>query len=137
MADLPRTDDALFIRTDFSDDGAWDSLASAASAQSPDGFQANLHQVNDRVFEGASAEQLGPLVADASRHAIFFVADLVAMTHPESPVLCVEARGSRRGFRIIPSEMWGVENNLAIGNMDFEEFADSVDYDGIFRGFAA
>jgi len=28
-----------------------------------------------------------------------------------------------------------VENNLSLANMDFEEFADSVDADGVFRGF--
>jgi hypothetical protein len=31
--------------------------------------------------------------------------------------------------------MWGIENNLSIANMDFEEFAENVDDDGIFRGF--
>lgn len=41
-----------------------------------------------------------------------------------------------RTFRIIPSEMWGIENNLSIANMDFRDFADSADADGVFRGFA-
>ena len=27
------------------------------------------------------------------------------------------------------------ENNLSIANMDFREFAESVDPDGVFRGF--
>ena len=40
-----------------------------------------------------------------------------------------------RTFRVIPSEMWSVENNLSIANMDFAEFADAVDEDGVFRGF--
>ena len=40
-----------------------------------------------------------------------------------------------RTFRVIPSEIWGVENNLSIANMGFEEFADAVDSDGVFRGF--
>jgi hypothetical protein len=31
--------------------------------------------------------------------------------------------------------MWGVENNLSIANMDYSEFADEVDPDGVFRGF--
>jgi len=31
--------------------------------------------------------------------------------------------------------MCSVENNLSIANMDFSEFADNVDKDGIFRGF--
>jgi len=40
-----------------------------------------------------------------------------------------------RSFRVIPSELWGVENNLSLANIDFEEFADAVDRDGVFRGF--
>ena len=40
-----------------------------------------------------------------------------------------------RAFRVIPSEIEGVENNLSLANMDFGEFADSADRDGIFRGF--
>jgi hypothetical protein len=31
--------------------------------------------------------------------------------------------------------MWGVENNLSVANMDFHEFADNVEDDGVFRGF--
>jgi hypothetical protein len=40
-----------------------------------------------------------------------------------------------RTFRVIPGEIWGVENNLSLANMDFAEFADSTDRDGLFRGF--
>jgi hypothetical protein len=29
----------------------------------------------------------------------------------------------------------GVENNLSISNLDWEDFADAVDSDGVFRGF--
>jgi hypothetical protein len=38
-------------------------------------------------------------------------------------------------FRVVPQEMWAVENNLSLGNMDFKEFADAVGQDGVFRGF--
>jgi hypothetical protein len=40
-----------------------------------------------------------------------------------------------RTFRVVPRETWAVENNLSIANMDFAEFADRADPDGIFRGF--
>jgi hypothetical protein len=30
--------------------------------------------------------------------------------------------------------MWAVQNNLVIGNADWEDFADAVDADGVFRG---
>jgi hypothetical protein len=33
-----------------------------------------------------------------------------------------------------PSELWTVENNLNIANMDWQEFAAAVDEDGVFRG---
>jgi hypothetical protein len=33
-----------------------------------------------------------------------------------------------------PSELWAVENNLKIANMDWQEFAAAVDEDGVFRG---
>ncbi|MFN8515091.1 MAG: hypothetical protein U0841_21405 [Chloroflexia bacterium] len=40
-----------------------------------------------------------------------------------------------RAFRAILPELWAIDANLSISNMDFFEFADSVDSDGIFRGF--
>jgi len=35
----------------------------------------------------------------------------------------------------VASELWGIENNLSIANMDFWEFAAAVDEDGVHRGF--
>jgi hypothetical protein len=32
--------------------------------------------------------------------------------------------------------LWAVENNLSLANMDYEEFAEAVDAQGIFRGFS-
>ena len=40
-----------------------------------------------------------------------------------------------RAFRAIPSEVEPIVANLAIANMDFSEFADYADEDGVFRGF--
>jgi hypothetical protein len=40
-----------------------------------------------------------------------------------------------RKFRAVPSQVNGIQSNLSIANMDWEEFADNVDEDGIFRGF--
>ena len=42
--------------------------------------------------------------------------------------------GRGRTFRVIPSAIWAVQNNLVIGNMDWEDFSDSLDADGVFRG---
>jgi hypothetical protein len=122
------------LRTDFSDDGAWDALCTAVQANVGE-FRAYVSCISDPVFDGMTTEEVTPLAADAG-HRFLFIADDVALTGPERPVLVVDLRREPgRTFRVIPSEAWGVENNLSIANMDFEDFADSVDEDGIFRGF--
>jgi hypothetical protein len=35
----------------------------------------------------------------------------------------------------VPSRACDIENNLSLANMAFHDFADSVDPDGVFRGF--
>jgi hypothetical protein len=135
MPAIPAGDATPLIRTDFSDEPGWRELARAAAAPSLDGFRASLAIVDDRAFEGASAAALARSTAGGTGHACLFIADAMAMRHAEHPLLCVELRAPGRSFRIVPGEVWGVENNLAIANMDFEEFADAVDGDGIFRGF--
>jgi len=65
-----------------------------------------------------------------------FVVDHTTMTHEEHPVVVLDLwREPGRTFRVIPSQVWSVENNLSIANMDFFEFANNVGDDGIFRGF--
>lgn len=63
------------------------------------------------------------------------VADAVAIGDPEHPLLCIETAPARRTFRAVAAELWGVENNLSLANMDFEEFAEAAGEDGIYRGF--
>jgi hypothetical protein len=35
----------------------------------------------------------------------------------------------------VPAQIQGIENNLSIANMDFDDFAGAVDSGGVFRGF--
>jgi hypothetical protein len=70
------------------------------------------------------------------QYAIFFVADTTTMEHRDRPILCINLFASQQQFRVIPSELLAVENNLSLANMDYEEFADAVDAEGIFRGFS-
>jgi hypothetical protein len=71
-----------------------------------------------------------------TRDRFAFIADGDAIAGPEQVVLVVDLGDEPgRSFRVTPSEAWGVENNLSTANMGFEEFADAVDEDGVFRGF--
>ena len=133
---LPASDNSLLLRTDFSDDAAWISLCSAVRVPSEHGFLANLDCISDSAFKGLTVEQLVTLAQKDGDRAFAFVADTVALTNPEQPVLVVDFYDEPgRTFRVVPSEMWGVENNLSIANMDYVDFADSADPDGVFRGF--
>ena len=94
------------------------------------------------VFAAALAVMLAAhfvvIVAFARREkrTFIFVADRLALTNPDGPILVIDTfEQPGRSFRVIPASMWSVENNLAISNMDFAEFAAAVARDGVFRGF--
>ena len=134
---IPDTNDSLVIRTDYSDDAAWEALCAAIRAPSPgDGFQANVAFVTDPELDGADVERVMDLLPSDLGRSFVFVVDATAIGDPEHPVLVLDLGDEPgRTFRVIPSEAWGIENNLSLANMDFHEFAESVDADGVFRGF--
>lgn len=136
----PAEDKSLVLRTDFSDDRGWKALCQAIEEpQTDDNFQALVFYVSDKHYEDAEVEDLLALDHAAANRSFLFVIDRTAMSDPEHPILVIDVDKQYgepgRRFRVIPSEMWGVENNLRISNMDFEEFSSSVDPDGVFRGF--
>lgn len=139
MKPLPETDTTIVLRTDFSDDAEWSALCEAVQALSEDGFQAQVDCISDTAYDGLTVEQLvalAPKGPECGIHTFAFIADQVTFANSDRPILVVNLRREPgRTFRVIPSEMWGVENNLSIANMDFDEFADNVDQDGVFRGF--
>ena len=136
MKDIPETKNSLVLRTDFSDNSAWESICAAIREPEPEGgFRAYVDCLSDPEYDGLTAEQLTTLIPRGSR-AFAFVVDRVALAHPEHPILVVDLfHEPGRTFRVIPSKMQSVQNNLEISNMDFDEFAEDADKDGIFRGF--
>jgi hypothetical protein len=92
--------------------------------------------VSDPEYDGLTVEQLVALGQDDKDCTYAFVVDRRTMTDPEMPVLVVDLNHEPgRAFRVVPSELASIDDNLSIGNMDFFEFADNVDADGVFRGF--
>jgi hypothetical protein len=130
-------DNPVLLRTDFSDEAAWASIYKAAQSLSDEEFQANIDCVSDRSFDGLAVEQLVALARNGSKHSFAFMADRITVTDPERPILVVDlSQVPGRTFRVIPSLMWSVENNLSLANMDYSEFANNADPDGVFRGFS-
>lgn len=137
MKPLPDTVNALVLRTDFSDQATWTAICK--TIRKPVGilrFRANVEFLEDAAYADISKDQLLELVSPHYSHSFIMVVDRTAISHPEHPLLIVDLfESSGNEFRAIPSRVQGIENNLSIANMDFEEFAESVDQDGIFRGF--
>lgn len=137
MKPIPTTENAPVLRTDFSDQAAWEKVC--ALIQEPVGIfrlRAYVDFIDDVDYANLTKDQLLQLILDDYDHTFIIVVDQIAVSHPEHPLLIVDLyEKSGREFRAIPSQIQGIENNLSIANMDFEEFADAVHPDGVFRGF--
>jgi hypothetical protein len=136
---LPNYDYSLVIRTDFSDEAAWECICKLIQAPQPEtGFQAMVECISDKACLGMPPEKVASLLPHNSQQSFVFLVDAEAVAHHEHPVIVVDLlKNPSRTFRVIPSQAWGVENNLRLANMDFEEFAMAVEKDGVFRGFSA
>lgn len=138
MKPLPSSENPLVIRTDFSDDAAWSAIQRAIQAPvGEEGFLANVRFVDDRAYEGAGKDQLLPMLVGAEPWNSFaIIADATTMAAPERALLVVDVSDEPgRDFRAVPTSIQSIENNLSLANLDFSDFADSVDADGIFRDF--
>ena len=136
MLRIPETASSLVIRTDYSNQSVWDELRQRIEATNDEGFRAYVAYYDDPVLAGRAVGELVDLVRRGPFRTFFFVVDADTVVDPEHPVLVIDVNDQPgRTFRVVPAEMWSVENNLNLSNMDFREFADNLDADGIFRGF--
>src|ERR1700722_16058818 len=86
MKSLPQADETLLIRTDFSDQEGWEALWTAVTTPNADDFLANVHLVDDPAYSDATVEQLAALAPVPS---LIIVADKIAITSPEQPLLTI------------------------------------------------
>jgi hypothetical protein len=138
---------ALLIRTGFSSERSWEALCAGVHTPSEEGFLATVDIVDDHAYQDLTAAQLRDLIPEPfDGPHFFFVADANALASTGHPLLVVPVpypepeyaylnEPPRAEFRVVVARLWSVENNLSLANMDWAEFADSVDEDGVFRGF--
>ncbi|QIZ37057.1 hypothetical protein [Saccharopolyspora sp. ASAGF58] len=142
---LPDTPDVPVIRTDFSDQTAWERVKAGISWVTPDEFEANVTYVDDPAFAGLTVTDLLESGPDRATHALLLVVDETTIHSLDHPILVVDlgsepdpandwpGEPAGRSFRAVPHTIQEIENNLTISNMDWEEFADGVDDDGVRR----
>jgi hypothetical protein len=137
MKSIPKTENPLVLRTDFSDQAAWDRICKMI--RKPVGifrFRANVEFLDDKEYIDLTKDELLGLIPKNYNHNFMVIVDRTAVSLPDHPLLIVDLyESSGKEFRAIPSRVQSIENNLSIANMDFEEFAEAVDRDGVFRGF--
>lgn len=136
----------LLVRTSFSNDTGWASLCAAVAEPTVEGFLAGVELVDEAAYSGASAEELSGLLPEPHRGPhFFFVADSAAIDEADHPILVISVPYSepeldwlnetpRPAFRVVAAELWSVENNLSIANMNWDDFVDAA-HEGVFRGF--
>ena len=139
MNALPITKHPLVVRTDYDDQHVWEKICELIRApvyEGSDTFYAYIDLLDAGELRNASEEDLLARVPNDYPHSFVFVVDRLATHHKDFPILVIDLHDERgRTFRAVPSQIQGIQNNLSIANMDFCEFADNVDSDGIFRGF--
>ncbi len=143
MIELPSDSDGVpVIRTDFSDDAAWQVVRDAVAAEdyTGSGYEPNLAFVERRDLAALDAEalvaQIPTQYPDGYEQPFLIVVDAVAIASPEHPVLLVDLQEEDTSppFRALPREIAAIEANLSIANLDFSDFGDSAQ-GGVFRGF--
>ena len=134
MTTIPLTKSLVVIRTDFSNQEAWEKIRDILGA--PIGnFDSKAVIMDDTDFDGAPKGQLLGLVRASCTHNFMIIVDERAMADPDHPALIVDLRDSLgRDFRAIPSSVQGIESSLSMAFMGFEHLADAVDGRGVFRG---
>jgi hypothetical protein len=146
------------VCVDFSNEPVWEEIKRLISAPQADplsgiDFSANVRFVWEQRFANQGSLQIVHALPDDYPGFVVFVADTKTLTDRERPLLvigfsptgddpedgnCPPSRVTAdrlRTFRAVPSTIQSIENNLSLANMDFEDFANSVDKDGVFRGF--
>lgn len=133
---LPAGEDLPVIRTDFSDDGAWQNAVARVSAEYVWGsgdpaVSFPVTPIDDPRYENLTPAQLRLLVPHGVDWPMLAVADAETMAAPKRHMLLVNLDEDSLGptARATPAAIVEVATNLWIGNMDWEDFVGDPDYD--------
>ncbi|WP_067672841.1 DUF6924 domain-containing protein [Nocardia miyunensis] len=134
----------LVVRTDFTDEDAWNRVLDQVRLPWFDNDPVDPHQVTDPRLAGAPTEQVLRGVCEALPHpespAVIFIADDITMREPGHPLLAVTTEWDGNPFeddeeefitqfRLLPDAAIEICTNLDLANMDFEDFAGEGVYE--------
>ena len=123
------------LRTDGTRPDRWSALLACIETPTDLGFQAYVAVLTDPELEGLTEEEIGRLPRADNAMRFVLVADELAQADDDFPILVVDISGEGRpSFRVTCKCLWAVQNNLWLANMDWEEFSEATDADGVYRG---
>ncbi|HEX6575891.1 MAG TPA: hypothetical protein VF042_13055, partial [Gemmatimonadaceae bacterium] len=98
-------------------------------------FVAYVDYAEDPSYDGLSREDVIELFAKPGLSYAMII-DAQTLSDTEHPLLVIDVFDEEHPqFRAVPAAIQSIENNLSIANMDFADFADAVDPDGVFRNY--
>jgi hypothetical protein len=139
---LPGGEGDLLIRTDFTAQQVWDDLLAVIDHHVTEGLLHTLRIVDDRAYEGMTAERLLGLLPDDAGCAYLALAD-ARTTAPQDRIrdrtlliVNVDPDEEDHGatFRARVSEFASVDANLTLANTEFGDYLDKVGDDGVYLG---
>ncbi|WP_067895031.1 DUF6924 domain-containing protein [Nocardia vaccinii] len=143
---LPETAKAVLIRTDFSDQQAWEACRSAIDASAMAAFDVSIEQdveiLDDPANRDITVEQLLALESlQDTDHTFVMLADRETMASSEHPILFLDLFEDQRGatIRVASAQMGEAIGNVDNGNITIEDYAAAARRAGdsaVFRGFA-
>ncbi|MUL44282.1 hypothetical protein FZ103_24500 [Streptomonospora sp. PA3] len=126
-AQLPETDYSPLLRTDFTDDAAWQVLLERLGRDW-------MTVLADRGHQGLSVPELVGLVPEGSRYPVLVVADGRTFSADERSLLLIDVdEEPGRTVRVAPAAVPSVVGNLAIRNRTFDDYLDAVDGAGVYQ----
>ncbi|MFG3309373.1 DUF6924 domain-containing protein [Streptomyces wuyuanensis] len=137
--------DALVIRTDYGDEAAWREVVADLTRRwgEDDESAPAVHLVEDPVWADRTPEEVLCAVRRDEELCVVFLADRVTMRSADRLLLALDVFEEEddldpmyyrelidspppREFRTVAAEVHVVHANLSIGNMGFEEFAETA-----------
>lgn len=133
---LPDSKDALIIVSTEIEVQRLDLLKKLITQPYEMGFTAYVSFLENSELAGIEPSDFANFEKGDYRFDFAFLIDNQTISDEENTIVCVDLdENSGMSFRVVPSEIWAVENNLTISNMYFEDFKESCGPDNVFRGF--
>lgn len=128
---IPNTEYHSIIRTNFDSDTDWEMLQEQIEAE----LDIEFEFVNEIAYKNKSPASLIKLCSPDYPHSLLVIADSQAFDSEEPTLLIVRVKDANERLRATLDGTNSIVANVSIGNMGLEEYVESVDEDGVFRGF--